>query len=555
MTAAYRLDITLEEPTILTDGSSDSSGGHETLTSILGTSVLGAMVAALGVDPDRDGDLFRHAFLSDTTCFLNAYPLAAGERALPRPRTFRQGKFDRRRVIDAITARGERRPFEEIQRFFEQAAPPDRPKAAAAAFVLASQPGVDRTPNVQEQVHVAIDRRRRAAEEGVLFTYSSLPAGSEFRSFVTTTEAAVAARLDAACRGPLRLRVGRSRGGGYGTATARLERIDAEWSECEVGPHGGVAVIVTLLSDYLPSFELPVVDALAADLRRAGGLPMTTTIEPVDTAVRTVTGFRGVWGLPRAPRTALQKGSVFLVHGEVDAVALQRAVAEGLGGRRNEGFGRIAIDWRIHGAETATTASRGEPHAAAKGLRRPQAADSPRVRGILAAMTARRHERQRRRFVEVALAHGKTQAAIAALVRIPPAQLGNLRAAMSGGLDAESIGRWFTDLAAKTAGDRWKKARVPALEPGGFRRNGVGFVWTSLLGGTTRHRGNSDEPEGGVNFKTAVERSLKQLCADATLHEAAVADPDRTLRLFVIGLCGDVVRHRNLTATARGATT
>lgn len=555
MSSVYRLDITLEEPAILTDGSSESSGGHETLVSIPGTSVLGAMAAAFGVSPERDAELFRRMFLSDATCFLNAYPLADGERTLPRPRTFRQGKFDRRRVIDGIVQGGERKTFEEIRGFFEKATPADRQKAAAAAFVLAEHPGLDRSPDVQEQVHVAIDRRRRAAEDGVLFTYSSLPAGSVFRSFVTTTDAAVAARIEAASRGPLQLHVGRSRGGGYGTALARLERVEAGWSEYVAAPHRGSTAILTLLSDYLPAFELPVVDALVADLRRAAGLPAEATIEPVDAAVRIVTGFRGVWGLPRAPRTALQKGSVFVVRGGCDADALRRAVADGLGGRRNEGFGRIAIDWQIHGAKTDVVAGGGTRDEPIR-LGRTTAADSRRVRSIVAAMANRRHERQRRRFVEVALAHRRTQAAVSALCKkVPPAQLGNLRAAMSSGLDADSIGSWFADLATKTAGDRWKKARVPALVQGGFRRNGVGFVWTSLLGGTTRHRGDSDEPEGRVNFEAAVERSLKPLCSDASLHEAASADPDRTLRLFIIGLCGDVVRHRNMSARDRRATT
>lgn len=551
MTTVYRLDIVLDEPAILTDGSSESSGGHETLTAIPGTTILGAMAAALGIAPDREAELFARTFLSEATCFLNGYPVAEGDRTLPRPRTFRQGKFDRRRVIDGLGPDGERRSFSEVTQFFHQATPADRPKAAAAAFVLASRPGIDRSPDATEQVHVAIDRGRRAAEQGVLFTYSSLPAGSSFRSFVTTTDSHVASRLDQACRDVLRFRIGRSRGGGYGRATARLQRIDAVWSEYAAGPSAAEAVIVTLLSDYLPAFELPVVDAFIADLRRGGAISAATNVKAVDVAVRTVTGFRGVWGLPRAPRTALQKGSVIVLHGDIDRAALQRAAGAGLGGRRNEGFGRIAIDWQIHGTEAVVTATAADGPGVT--LPRPSAADAGRVRSVVAAMRSRRQERQRRRFVEVALAHTRTQAAIGKLVGIPPAQLGNLRAAMSSGLDAAAIGAWFADIAAKTAGDRWRKARVPPLREDDCRRNGLGFVWRSLLGGNTARGGRSDDPDGGVDFAAAVRQSLVPLCGDASLHHAAIADADRTLRLFIVGLCGDVVRHRNARDTPRGS--
>lgn len=547
MNSVYQLDITLEEPAILTDGSSESSGGHETLALIPGTTVLGAMVATLDIDPERDLPLFHQMFLSDVTCFLNAYPLCEGERTLPRPRTFRQGKFDCQRVIDGIDAGAERRAFGEIQEFFSAATPPDRPKAATAAFVITGSPAVDRSFGSREQVHVAIDRTRRTAEQGMLFTYSALPAGSQFRSFVITSDAAVAARLDEESRTALRLRIGRSRGGGYGTAIAKLARADTAWCEYAKAPIIETAAIVTLLSDYLPLLELPVVNGLTADIIRAGALLETTSIEAIDAAVRTVSGFRGVWGLPRGSRTVLQKGSVFVLRGDFDRDKLREALASGLGGRRNEGYGRIAIDWQLHGSRNAASAVMQRVPKAPRLLKRPQAADPQRLAGIIRAMSDRRHERQRRRFVEVALAHPRTQSVIKALCRVPSAQLGNLRAAMSSGLSAEQIGVWFADIAAKTAGERWKKARVPSLADESYRRNGIGFVWTSLLGGTTKLDGRSDDPHGvAVNFKSAVQKSLASMCNDAFLGEAAIANPDRTLRLFVIGLCGDIVRYRNL---------
>lgn len=552
MSTVFRLDLTFDEPTILTEGSSDASGGHETLPFIPGTTLLGALAAALGIHPAGEADLFTRVFLSDATRFLNAYPVACGERTLPRPRSFRQGKIDRRRVKDSIDGRGARVDPTELLEFFTAGRSMDRMKAAAPGFVLAASPGVDRAYVAREQVHVAIARERRAAEPGILFTYSSLPAGSHFRSHVITSDDEVVSRLERVQGTAVRLRVGRSRGGGYGAVTGTLAREEAGWQEYP-GPENpsetarGKVAILTLLSDYLPPVELPVLEALTADLRRlvrtnAAGLP-SVDIEPLDVAVRKVTGFRGVWGLPRAPRTAMEKGSVLLVHGVADGGFLAAALRDGLGGRRNEGFGRLALNWRIHGRSAEpiveVAASR---HAAA----RVGASVPGQAAGIVAAMKNRRSERQRRRFVEVALAAERTRAVIDQLVGVPPSQLGNLRVAMSSGLDAEAIGEWFADLAGKTAGERWRRVRVRSLRDGDHRRDGVGFVWTSLFGGQTRDDGRSDDPDGSVDFRAAVVRNLVPLCGDPSLHEAAAAAPDRTLRMFVIGLCGDVVRRRNL---------
>lgn len=554
----YKIDIKLNEPTILTDGSSDTSGGHETFVSIPGNSVLGAMVRTLGIDPDRDSKLFAATFLGEATRFLNAYPVAGGQRTLPRPRSFRQGKLNRQTVIDGIDSSGRAVGFESIQQFIQQGVAADRVKAAAAAFVLTETPWIDRSPLTREQVHVAIARESRAAEQGVLFTYSSLPAGTEFRSYLITGSDRVAKKLEDFCGRPLALRIGRSRGGGYGAATGILTPESKPWQEYQYqAPEGDARlVIVTLLSDYIPWLELPVVAAFEEELRHVAALSAGMTVEVVEASVRTVTGFRGVWGLPRAPRTAIEKGAVFLLCGDLDGQQIRTALFDGLGSRRNEGFGRIAVNWNVHGrrmfqVETARLSPQPTPLVA-----RPLASgkDAQRAKSVVVAMAVKRNEKLRRKFVEVVLANAKMKPVIATLAGgVPPAQLGNLRAAMSSNLKADAIGTWFTQLADKTAGDRWRSVRVPALRQGDVRRDGIGFVWTSLLGGTTQNSGRSDKPDGKIDFALAVNKSLKPLCGDISLQTAASADPDRTIRLFVIGLCGDVARQRNLkTVSAMG---
>lgn len=546
MSRVFTIDISLVEPAILTDGSSDTAGGHETLSYIPGTSLLGAMVTALGIDPVRDADRFAALFLGQGARYLNAYPVSGNCRSLPRPRTFRQGKSLKNRVIDSVTGDGVVRSHAELEGFFT--ALDDRMKSAKPAFILPEQPGADCQPASLQQVHVGIARATRAAEQGVLFTYESIPAGTQFRSAIIAEDAA-ATVIGGVVGRPLSLRIGRSRGAGYGAATATITVADPGWREYEqtARPWQSSRVVVCLLADYVPLLEGPPVAALEADLRGALRLPPKQSIRVIEAGLRAVRGFRGVWGLPRPARTALERGSVVMIDGPLDPDRVSAIEIGGIGGRRNEGFGRLSFGWTVHGGESKAASVISDSPAVSP---RPAAAAFIGSTDIVAALAHRRGERLRRRFVEIVLAHQKVRDAVQDLRRIPSSQLGNLRAALTSGLSEADVGRWFKELAQKTAGERWRKLKVRSFrkDDRARRRDGVGFVWTNLLGGDTEHEGRSDRPDGQPSFLTAVKESLVPWCRDSTLHEAVLIDPDRALRLFVVAFCGDVVRARNTAA-------
>jgi len=551
MTKVFTIDIVLHEPTILTDGSSDAGTGHESLSHVPGTTVLGALVPALGLDPARDRSLFARVFLDPGTRFLDAYPAVGDRRTLPLPRTFRQGKSRRECVVDRIDALGRPRSPADLERFFRESAGGDRMKAARDAFILEDAPGTDHSPGRREQVHVGIDRVRRAADQGVLFAYESIPAGGEFRAAVLVEDPEVSGVFSGIAGRGVPIRIGRSRGAGYGSAVALIRMAPDTWREYASTP-GAVErenVVVTLLSDYLPPLETAPIAALEAELRSALDLPVQRSVRVIEAGLRTVRGFRAVWGLPRPPRTAVERGAVIVVEGPLDPAGVARVEMAGVGGRRNEGFGRVAFGWRVHGAEWAGRA--GAAKEPVREAARPTAAVAGHASRVATALGQVRGERRRRRFVEIVVGSEPVRRAIDDLRQVPPSQLGNLRAMMTGGADRQTIGAWFSGVAAKSAGERWRGVRVRCFRTGDAvkRRDGVGFVWTNLFGGQTAAGGRSDELEGGPDFEAAVRDSLVPLCADGPLREAALADPDRTLRLFVVALCGDVVRARNLRAT------
>lgn len=541
MTHVFLMEITLAEHTALTEGSSDASGGHTTLDYITGTTLLGAFVNALRVQPTED--LFRQLFLSPSTRFLNAYPGGNDNaRALPRPLTFRVGKLNPKRTHDAIRKTGEPIAHEEMQKYFAAGELHDTMKNTRNAFVTEHSPAFNLSPTRIEQVHVGIDRKTRTAENGVLFTYEAIRSGATFRGAIETEYDSVAELL--AKQNTLRLRLGRSRGAGYGNATASLYKVTGGWkeysSEATQEPRSAV---LTLLSDYLPHLETAPVTALRAELAdRTGVDPHRIEVRRANT--RQVRGFRGIWGLPRPARTALTKGSVLVIVGGADTGQITEVLASGLGARTNEGFGRIAVNWSIHGKATD---GMGVSPAGATVTRLSRPSTEMHATAA-AAINARRTERRVREFVEVALRLERVCMSAKALCSIPPAQLGNLRAAVSGTMSPTDIGKWFKDLSEKTGGERWRSVNVPPLAGGRPQRAGHAFVWESLFGGTCTDHDSLDGDIAPEDWRSVIQALAKQV-ARSELCDPALQEPEATLRYFIAGLVADVTRRRNTHST------
>lgn len=540
MTTTFKLELLMLEPTALTDGSSDAGGGHTTLDYIPGSSLVGAFVAALKISPADP--MFARVFLSQHTRFLNAHPAAdAGghlTRTLPRPLTFRVGKLDRSRLHDSIDSSGEVIGHDVLTAYFARAAPPDIMKSSGSTFTVASTPDQDCAPGHIEQIHVGIDRQSRTSQDGVLFSYEAICAGSRFLGAIQTDDEDVARLLSG--HTSLTLRIGRSRGAGYGTVEARVVRAEDRWQEYEAATApAGSCCILTLLSDYLPHLEGAPLSGLRTELSCLLGIA-PTAIEARAVSTRQVQGFRGVWGLPRPPRTALSKGSVLVIRGGNAVPRLSECVSKGLGARTHEGFGRMALNWSIHGH--SSEGQRVPTVSVARGsLERPDIAVSPAMQS---AINGRRATRLVHAFVEAALRSPRVQRAAESLVKLPSAQTSNLRAAVSGSMSAAELGDWFKALTDKTGGDRWKKVDVPSIAERGEVRAAPAFVWESLFGGQC----SKDDLLSGAIDERCWRRAVENIAHGVSrteFAEAALARPDAVLRQFIAALMSDVSRRRN----------
>jgi hypothetical protein len=247
-----------------------------------------------------------------------------------------------------------------------------------------------------------------------------------------------------------------------------------------------------------------------------------------------------VWGLPRPARTALAKGSVLVIKGGIDARRVAAAIAAGVGARTNEGFGRLAVNWSMHGRSSGGLSA---PRAVQRIAKQPRPSVAVNA-ATTAAIRARRSERKIREFVDAALRLKAVQHAVEALLPLPPAQLGNLRAAVSGTMTPTQIGVWFKAISEKTAGERWKRIDVPPITQGKPHRAGHAFVWESLFGGACSNHDGLEGAIGLANWSSSIEAIAKQI-AQPDLAEAAAGQPETSLRLFIAGFVSDIARCRN----------
>ncbi|MGH8567613.1 MAG: hypothetical protein ACREXU_06230 [Gammaproteobacteria bacterium] len=221
-------------------------------------------------------------------------------------------------------------------------------------------------PELEMKVHTQRASRLlgRAVEgEGAVYRYESLARWQCFEAVILCDEPGVVATLRGLLPGPHRL--GSALTGGYGEVEIDTLREPEKWRECggELNAPEDGAFTLTLLSDAIVRDEsgqhAATVGALLHGLRAC--IP-NGTLSDEDAFLRpeVVGGFNRRWGLPVPQVQALKMGSVFrlrvagLTTQGLKAV-LEELEAQGIGERRAEGYGRVAVNWHAEEAKWAVS--------------------------------------------------------------------------------------------------------------------------------------------------------------------------------------------------------
>jgi CRISPR-associated protein Csx10 len=439
----YRLRLL--EPVLVAQAEGGEENSAVGLPFIPGSAVRGALVARYLArnaiaNLATDGKA-RRLFLDGAICFLNAYPWLEDSRLLPRPLSWFVEK-DRVGDLSAPILDGAVAPVGSLK----QPKPPPGEFCALTGDEVALH-----TPLRQMNVHIALINANRRGEENKVYRYDALAEGAVFAGVVLAREASELEGIETLLA-PEELQIGAAHTAGYGRV--KIEAVDrpAYWEEYLPGgdPDDGV-LVVTLISDAILRGEGGQVGAdLDKALSAALGLPAVGPLRACR-RVRVVAGFNRKWSLPLTQSWALQAGSVIVYAGGagLDRAALQAAEEEGIGERRAEGFGRVAINWHTH-----AFLNRYEFQ--------PDVPSPPDLSGGSKALAKQMAQRRLRLLLEQYLAGAVSR--LEPAPRPPNAQLSRVRNAVQEGLARGDLGPVLAHLRdLKGAREQFERARVASV--------------------------------------------------------------------------------------------
>jgi len=414
---------------------------------------------------------------ADRLRVLPAHPDVGGRRGLPVPASYHRPKEDKKAGVRNALVDDKPSPAQE------------KPMRQGWLGVLEEEAVAWlEHPPVVRHTHATIEdaRQRPSATVGGVYSLEGLAAGTRLRSELwLRVDLDDQGRLDLAealtdttSFGTARKANGRVRAHAEGAASPEIEVADLD---------AGSPLFVWLTSDLLLRDEALGSAATSADvvraLARASGVE-EGEVKRADVHLRhhRQESWHGQWRRPRPSLVGFAAGSCLTLTFDVPVAGqtLARLVAEGLGDRRGEGFGRVVLqDPRLSRSGFHPTPASSNP---------PTATAAPLALEGEERELARRIERTafRRALQDAAVELAADDAARAEWTgwtadKPSGAQLGNLRRVLQGMSDASALADWAD--ATERRQERWPQAaleRLRALGGVGQRQQESDAFWSKL---------------------------------------------------------------------------
>jgi CRISPR-associated protein Csx10 len=339
----YQLELL--SPVLVSRPGAGEEDSDQSYPFITGSAIRGALATRYLSNSAEDEDFYRR-FLSGQVRFLNAYPVYPtkkdeeeeeneGQRLLPAPLSWRVKKSDRDREDDIDALDFATASAEEIKQM-------ENPKNLGESFTTIEQDvhAIVARSVLQVAVHnVSHKRHVKGKEDSSLFQYEALAPGYLYEGVIVGNEDDLEVMQKLLAQQGASLWLGGSRNAGYGHTRVTMNQIKSEWQETGASTNQDGEVVITLLSDVIVRDANGGYSTQPADL--LGVKPKRTFMR-----TRVVGGFNRKWGLPLVQAPAFQAGSVFVYDAaDVKSDQLQYWLENGIGERRAEGFGRIAVNW------------------------------------------------------------------------------------------------------------------------------------------------------------------------------------------------------------------
>ena len=333
---AVTYELYLLEPLLATrlgGGDPNSAVGFDFIP---GSMIRGMVVGRYARQNSLDATdaTFRRLFLDGSVKFLNAYPQTYGRRALPVPLSWYKEKDggETAPIFDfAVESQNGGLQWQSIREPF--------------CHLWIGEDGAYKVELQKPERHINIhtsreDRQKITKGESTVFRYDALAPEQIFYGVILADQESDLETLKQWLPEGEVLSVGGSHLAGYGQARLERVRIQDDWREYTPVGEDTDLIIMTLLSDAI--IRDPHTGAYVSTLEPVVGCGY----EQAFVNVRVVGGFNRKWNLPLPQTPAIQAGSVFVYPAQDDLLARLRSLEViGIGERRAEGFGRVAINW------------------------------------------------------------------------------------------------------------------------------------------------------------------------------------------------------------------
>ncbi|MEG4496159.1 CRISPR-associated protein Csx10 [Microcoleus sp. F10-C6] len=349
---AITLTLQTQQPVLATsfqgDPNSDVSYSY-----VPGSMIRGAMIGRymrqhqLSELDLTNAEVKRLFFDANCTRYLNAYLLSyekQPQRTLPLPLCWFKDKDEELKEDSPITV---------YDFSIERGDYPETPKSVGEYF-WRKERGVFKLYKEKRRINIHNFRDRKKGRstdnQGELFRYDALDAGQTFQSVILCEDGdAIAIQMLLVTEPNIWL--GGSQSAGYGhTKIIDLKILD-RWDEIGIPAEdreNDENLSIILFSDTLLRNECgqpvaaPMLIKQAVEEVLNISLPEPSNIFAGSTLIG---GFNRKWGLPLPQVPALAAGTAIVFEGiEINESQIQQLEAQGIGERREDGFGRIAVN-------------------------------------------------------------------------------------------------------------------------------------------------------------------------------------------------------------------
>lgn len=406
--ALYQLPLTIElkAPALFADTVGDENM-VSSVDYIPGSVLLGAFAGLHikehgGVDPSKPENFspFADLFLNDKVRFLNGYiqigksvqdnnekdkdeheqnKKVVFERSLPVPMSIQFGKKEKavaeeilfRRIEDDENNGWELVTFDPLLKepsdleIKSGSAPQNavEPTKYKGGYCLLAQDGETCTftkVNVGKQYqihHQRTNQRVGRSENSEIYNYESIVPRQVFKAVILGSKDELAVLKTLLKKNDNLMRLGRSRHTQYGNAkvtAGAVENYQDEAAAVQTTIVSGKQFILTCASDVVFDASVTKIDTDEITKMIKAALPQqTATLTCINAffKINTVERYNAAWKARTPSQLCLVKGSCFVFEfgsnmDESIKSALDKIQQNGLGARRNEGYGRVLINWQ-----------------------------------------------------------------------------------------------------------------------------------------------------------------------------------------------------------------